>query len=62
MVVGIADELKFGYEVGHVVLINSLKHMPHLFNLSTVQLRQLLILLQFSVSISQLALVNKIKN
>ena len=61
MVVGVADELQLGYEVGHIVLINSLKDVPHLFNLSAIQLRQLLVLFQLRVSISQLTLV-KIKD
>ena len=57
MVVGIADELEFGYEVGHIVLINGLKDVSHLFNLSAIQLGQLLVLFQLRVSISQLTLV-----
>ena len=61
MVVGVADELQLGYEVGHIVLINSLKDVSHLFNLSAIQLRQLLVLFQLRVSISQLTLV-KIKD
>ena len=61
MVVGVADELQFGDEVRHVVLIDGLEHVPHLFNLTAVQLRQLLVLLQLRVRIGQLALV-KIKD
>ena len=61
MVVGVADQLQLRYEVGHIVLINGLKDVSHLFNLSAIQLGQLLVLFQLRVSIGQLALV-KIKD
>ena len=60
MVVSVADELQFRYQVGHIVLINGFQDMSHLFNLSAIQLGQLLVLFQLRISISQLALV-KIK-
>ena len=37
-VVSVASQLELGHDVGHVILIHRLKHVPHLFNLSTILL------------------------
>ena len=38
LVVGVANQLQLGHDVRHIVLVHCLKHVPHLFNLSSVKL------------------------
>ena len=60
-VVSIACQLQLGHYMRHIVLIDCFQDVSHLFNLSAIQLGQLLVLFQLRVSIGQLALV-KIKD
>ena len=55
-VVCVTCQLQLGNDVRHIVLVHCFKNVTHLFNLSTVEFRLLLVLLQLVVSIRQLGL------
>ena len=58
-VVGIAGKLQLWDDVRHVVLVDGFKHVSHLFNLSSVVLRQFLVVLEFLVGVGKFLLLCK---
>ena len=56
LVVRITNELQTRHDVRHVILVYSFQHVPHLFNLSTIEFRLFLILLQLLKAVVQLLL------
>ena len=55
-IIAIAGKLKFGYDVGHIILVNGLEHVSHLFNLPAIIFGQLSVVFEFIVGIKDLLL------